>query len=772
MQSPCLLIDYIGNMLDHDLKISALYYYDLLTNLHPDTSSYTIDTYEKKLSDVGSRIIDDISKNLAGVIANYQETIAKFSLYNITSVITDDCTEGVNSIHAVDIENLNHGLNSESLRRPRINNKEVLEKKCIVVTGESGVGKTVFSTGLLPSVLYPSANSGGNTTVVFYTKPKHNTKITCREIDDNAPVEKRNETAMKLLMDIWKVLLDKLYSQYPKTNSWNADNENWKHLRAVLVLDEMGAYPNLLRGIVAVSHEFQKVSINGSNGGNGIRVLSMDVVLVGTALDFAVRTANECQTNAGNLNLSAQNIASDTDKFVRVALTPWDDHKVMQFFVNYMKSNSVKDPKAALVSRTILRIHILRTIAQNARCAFFLMFSFFEHCSLIGINQQLNDLSDSFIEEFIVENKTFLYVKTAAQYRNANGIGSLCRDNPLLFNYLVSCCFAVSFGDQLKTMDAITLLRLGMLTYNIGSSTFEISPPLLLFMLSRFNQFPIARNSDSFEMLVGWMEAAKAFSMLQRNIGVRDANFANRVTDAINSIIVSCLRYPILSTVANANYVSTISALNRLRNLKAGEELPADLRSFGNDFASVEACLLDKLIYCFKFPKHMIKDNKLVFLPDKVYILINGPRAPFPDVIVIDTRGGRKVIRFLQAKFFKDGFTFDAKFESELFKLGYGNSTKHVVTYEALRLFAESAASVKRVLVTSKCFNGEMRNKEYYTNDAIVDAVITDVKCRVKLSVLREPWCHLVSERYEDMEYASLSGRLPDVTKLKKYGVY
>eukprot|EP00981_Chlorochromonas_danica_P011494 scaffold4040_cov287-Ochromonas_danica.AAC.2 len=486
--------------------------------------------------------------------------------------------------------------------------------KVLVVSGESGAGKSFSSIRLFPELLVRGEKY--EKLLLFYC---------CRDPEaSDLPEQKaiRDDRAYKQLEVWWDTCWNKIFDEYPQLNE-----KECKGAAVVMVVDELGNRPHLLRGLLSMATAFEKscttmIDGNNNNGNNSsssvsrTKVGQFRLICVGTGLDWSVHHLDE-------------DLASDPTRYHHISIQPW----LKESFQLYAERNlySVMPMHHQEVVSELMALQLSR-IGSNPRCAEYLLDAL--RADGYRIENSLSPATTLF------NLRGEIFREAASQYRNANGIAKLFGFHKDAACELLSSGLRLAYSQNLCHADlekAKQLLMYGILRYDVAPDMIQklyISPAMLLMLLSEFGYRDVTvLDGEDFERLVALRELGHIL-----------------MEEARAKVFIITLKEPIPNTRAN-----------EMKNGKFSFKLPRRFfRPSPQGSTSVE---------------RMYKDA--------YYIIVNGPRAPSADVIVLppETQMQRQA-RFIQAKKYVKGYNPSAiAFEKEVANLGLNEQAQQATYY-------------------------------------------------------------------------------------------
>lgn len=234
----------------------------------------------------------------------------------------------------------------------------------------------------------------------------------------------------------------------------------------------------------------------------------------------------------------------------------------------------------------------------------------------------------------------------AQRYKSTNGIGVFLRrfSREVAIALLMPAIqFAyISKVDQITDVDSLKrLLVLGVLSYHVQSHSVTISPALLLLLLSEFGKRDLTvLDSEGFEHLVAIRELCHIF-----------------MQDPLAAVDIILLRKPVPSTTSNSQLLGKASSAIELN-----------------------ICLPKKHFF--------IEEGSTAFSkvhPNSYLVVVNGPRAAAPDVLVLPPKCKSIPPRIIQAKKYRTSYDPSPKdLLKEIGKLGL-DFKEYPATYLVLK---------------------------------------------------------------------------------------
>lgn len=473
----------------------------------------------------------------------------------------------------------------------------------LVVSGESGAGKSFSAVHLFPNLLLQEKTY--QKLLVFYC---------CRnpQIPDlDGDKQKRDDAAEAQLEEWWNTGWSNLCDMHP-----GLKKEQCEEAAVVMVVDELGNRPQLLRGLISRATAFERkhtTGINETSDSNSdlVKVCQYRLVCVGTGLDWSVHHLD-------------WTVASDCGQFYHIQLQQWPSHKLRQYAEQRLRDK----PKYKEVINQLMTLQLSR-LGSNPRCA-----------------QYLVDvlIKDGRIFSSLSPGPTLYYLRgeifraVASRYRSANGIAKLFLNHKNAASRLLSSALRLAYAEKVSDIaaidleDAQQLLIYGVLHYKVGAEADEklfLSPAMLLMLLSEFgHRDTTVLDGEGFEQLVALRELGHIL-----------------MKDAAAKVVIIALKNPIPSTVANASKMSN----------KCCFVLPSDFFD-----PSTQGSSSIKRVY-----------------DDSYYIIVNGPKAPSVDIFVLPparvSGAGKEEMkaRFIQAKKYRNGYKPScAELDKELANFG------------------------------------------------------------------------------------------------------
>jgi hypothetical protein len=565
--------------------------------------------------------------------------------------------------------------------------------KTIVISGESGVGKTCCAVNRIAELIrkdLPTSSSNNRFVhvVTIYCKASYNDNMREQLKAANEQTDKasRNHLCKDILKIFWQENVSYIEKKYPVMLE---NRELWKQLKIVFVIDELGGYPNVVRGLVSIGLDLQKELLGYNEGLPEIVVNQFQLVLVGTALAYHVADQDS--------------IASDRELFQLFHILNWNRISLTTYMNLFLKYEGMTG-----IGEIVSGIPILAVLGTNARCANFLASYLDDMIKEIKARCKTVDS----IGNVIRKSAEALFIKVATRYRQANGIGYVANYHKEDFDHAILLLLKFSLNMNLDDGDSEWIPKLliyGMLTYDMSSKKFNMSPVMLLLALSSsFGYSDIfVKYFEDFEELVALRELVK----LHIEYPTLDIQIIN-------------LKSPIPHTRANSS-------------MTAGS---APKCSYNLNFSLPPG----------KFCVEDNEDSKLLVLKNsnQALILINGPKAAAPDVFVIH----RDFVKFMQMKLYEQGYYPNAEsLNDELQKLGIkiDSEFKYPATVGLLQCLA-GKRTIHRAFVTSNA-NGIILQSSYE------DACSNDKRsANVVNEVLETVWQQLVLYCSESQEVFNL----------------
>ena len=597
--------------------------------------------------------------------------------------------------------------------------------KTVVVSGESGAGKTYFALNQLLDDLFTSRrrdNPADLHPMVFYfcLSDYEDFDSDTRE-DETMEKSARNTKAFTKLKEFWEMARRKIIQKFPAMQE-AVGREHWRKLQVVLVLDELGNKPNLVRGLVAAIPEFEKLVTKTESSGYNAPVHDFRAALVGTAIDWALIKSHDDPKNIA--------CASNLNFYVHIAIQPWCREKLKEYLQNRLRAHDTTRELADSTAHAVLSIPLLELLGRNARCASFLARHVIQLLSTLNVDAEFNGMPTT---AAIQRAKATIFRQVALNYLEVNGIHyMMSRMGGHQFSaYAIQSLRFVGhklIDDQVKREEdeVRCLLIYGILHLSPdrvdGQLSLQISAALLLLILHGFGwrDMPVA-DPESFAQIVALREMA--------NIIIEDK-------DAKVDFVVLSEPVPARNIIKRKKNAISFS-------------LPAHAfppRQDGGALADVRE--------------------------GHVLIVVNGPKAPTADVIVIY----KDKLKLIQAKRYSttgnDNSSGNSRWKKEMRKLGL--RVPEVSTrkrYPATCAFLLSLASlnaggnrsVERVVVTAAAHGFLQQDEKTYTYD---DAILGG-KARVSCTEIEPVWRQLVLDPQVE-SYKERKFHVPDLNDFLK----
>lgn len=553
---------------------------------------------------------------------------------------------------------------------PRRDDHEVL-----VISGESGSGKTFSAVHRLPSLLLQGLEH--EKLFVFYC---------CRdpEVPDLSSMdtkEDRDSAAFKQLQEWWDAGWNKVLATYPQLNREMCA----AGAAVVMVLDELGNRPNLLRGLIASAADFERshtaaaTAVAPVDSSSDMVVKQFRLICVGTGLDWAVGE-------------QGGTIASDSKNFCHIQLQQWTSKEFRHYAEKRCKDKNEEESSRQAVVKELMVLQ-LSSLGSNARCAKFLLDTLLDNT--LKHDRIFHSISPR-SELFTMRSDIFRDV--ANRYAAANGIGKLFRDNPHAATELLSAALRLAYAgkvpDAADDEQARKLLIYGVLHYKadvVGGGKLCMSPAMLLLLLSRFGKSDLAvLDGEGFEHLVALRELGRILR-----------------TDARAKVVIIRLENPIPPSVANTP-------------------------SLKNNYGQICRPVLPSEFFHPSNPGDL--SIKRVY-EDAYYIIVNGPKAPFVDVIVLPPVTSMELGLQIQAKKYVNGYNPSVN-ELDIEARNFGLCPKtHRASY-MLKLALFKGHPVRNVFVLS-CESGNLHTH--------ID--MSTLKGLVDVEVVHPLWQSLILDR-------------------------
>ena len=530
-----------------------------------------------------------------------------------------------------------------------------LPHKAVIIAGESGAGKTYYAARRLRYKLFDATTDD---IAVFYTKARFYSIRLYEQDLRSEDMAVRNAAALKFLDELWGDC-ERNYSE--------SQTIDLLEVSVLVVIDEIGSFPWLVRAVASClplfEHKLQS------------QVKQLRVAMVGTAVDWAI-TVDETKS------FKPLGIPSESDlnySYLLIRIIPWKEKILKDFWHFHFKRVFPDGNTASHCLDAASSIDMFKILGQNARCALFLAN---EICSVIrGWNQKADGQA---VARLICEGRALIFLRAAQSYGNTNSIGNLRTEKPNQFkvhmirslNYVLKRIPSAleepddddDDGDDDDDDDVrlAELLQFGVLFMDQGNR-IHMSPAFLVLVLSSFGarQIPVYESSR-FEDIVA-LRALAEILMLDFDAAVSLVRLRNPVPHTRAND--TCLRKNVGEVVYDLD--TTLP--------------PDELKIIQDIFDNVET--------------------------DNYQIIINGPNAAAPDVLVIEpnkrTLGDKRgsSIWLLQAKYSTHVHGWDNVGDcmEEVRKLGCEDSDlSHPVTCEFLKqLAAERRETIKRQIITS-----------------------------------------------------------------------
>eukprot|EP01039_Chlorochromonas_danica_P008200 gene8200-9047_t len=465
--------------------------------------------------------------------------------------------------------------------------------KVLVVSGESGAGKSFSSVRLFPQLLVKGEQY--EKLLVFYC---------CRSPEEkDLPEEKtaRDNKAYNQLQFWWGACWKKVFDDYPQLEKGDC-----KRAAVVMVVDELGNRPHLLRGLLSIAATFGKMcTMNDDETSSSVsyhntaKVGQFRLICVGTGLDWSVHHLDE-------------ELASDPSKYHHISIQPWSLANFQSYVARSLHSIMPEKHRQEVITE-LMTLQLSR-IGSNPRCAEYLM---------EALNKNSRIESSFSPATTLFNHRAEIFRNVASQYRNANGIAKLFSLHKDAASELLSSALRLVYsqdlhGDNLEK--AKQLLIYGVLSYD---EKLYISPAMLLMLLSEFGYRDMTvLDGEDFEQLTALRELGHIL-----------------MEEARAKVFIIVLKEPIPSTRAN-----------EMKNGKFSFQLPRR----------------------FFHPATQGSTSVEQIHKDAYYIIVNGPRAPSADVIVLPPEAQKqRRARFIQAKKYIKGYNPSLKaFKKELANLG------------------------------------------------------------------------------------------------------
>ena len=622
--------------------------------------------------------------------------------------------------------------------------------RVVVVSGESGAGKTYFAVRRLRRVIFKEKT---NSVAVFYAKPR---SFLDGDLSPLLDTNERNHQARRFLANVWQAAVSRF--QMREDRDPMVKGYKLAEVNVLLVLDEMGPFPVLLRGVIACWSDFETMVIGATDQGAPdrgaadqgaavrlaptpnnssapkpsaaatlVKCLANRLVCVGTAVDWAVMTMAQQQPNAKQdvgaqlhrsqprpADQSAPDPGSDQDRFLLIRLTPWASDTLSSFWrFCFQIEFPTQDPRHVNITEWCLSFatsdNLFAAMGQNARCARFLALE------ILGLLQGRGALvaHKEVLMEILTSGRDIIFSRAAHCYLQCNGISDFQRNHPQNFKVIMMQSLQYAMAPAIIPADAENevrrLLQYGVLSLD-ASNRVHMSPAMLLLTLSGFgvHRLPVHTGAD-FEDLVA-MRAMAQILMKDPTATVRFFKLSAPIphTQANNT----CLR---LSAVPQSVREAGYSCVNHLpheqcRALKQACGMVSGASEDNNDDHHRDDSNKRKS----KFESNHY-DRATGHGSNEYMIFVNGPMAPGPDVIVTGPMGSRqRQLWLLQAKMAYKGWKpWGTSLMEEARKLGAIDANESLpATCKFLQLLARHCPTIKRQIVTShglQCNEQEQR---------------------------------------------------------------